>query len=563
MRRIVAAAALVLAAACSLPLPHGVHAVGAVVAPSSPPPPLQVTPPGPVPGESPTDTVLRFLGAQADADNNHAIARSFLSTAFRDGWRDDLGVRVYDPDQLQVSVLPGGGTDRVVVRVSYADRGQLRVDGSYVVGSGDRTTEQYDLQRQNGSWVIASGPEGLLLTEADRARTFAPRNVYFVAPHVAGGSPHLVADRIFLPLGGDLPTALVTRLLAGPSSGLAGSVGTAVPAGAHLHGKVTVDGSGVATVSLDTGTVPTGQALSDLSAQLAWTLDELGDTVRLVTNGVHPHGDPLSVDQYAGYDPDPLGLSPPYYYVVRRSLRVSAGESAERPGGHAAPASLPFPVDQIAVTPDRSQAALLENGAHGLVTVRVGQLTGTSFPVVARAPALTSPSWGSAELGLWLIRGRQDVVLLRGGTSAPRVVPVEGRPAGDLTSLAVSRDGARVSMVVAGRVYVGRVVLRAGSPVISDLTAILPQVRQAIRVAWSTGTDIAVLGALSHAGQVMNVAIDGSSVVTLNTAGLSPTDLAASPTDLVLVSGGLLYEARGSGFRKAQPEESSAPIFPG
>lgn len=567
MRRLATLLLAGLLAGCSLPLPHEVHEVGDGIAGSRQGGPLQVIPPGPQPDATPTEMVLGFLGAQADSNGRHAIARQFLDAQERKTWRDDTDVEVYDPDRLVVREIPGGTAAGTSVQVGFVVTAQVRADGSYVGQPPTPLVESYHLRREGGQWLLDEVADGLRLTAADQQRSFAAVPVYYLAPE-ADVAPHLVPDQVFLPVDGNLAGTLVARLLRGPSVALGDSVRTAVPLGARLRRAVGQSAAGLVTVDL-TGlrSRPSGAAVEALSAQLVWTLRSLGSgfrSLRLLLDGspLRPSGvtGDQDADSWSAYDPENLGPKPPYYFVSGRRLR----SSVDLPAGPATVGDVAsdgsIPVDQVAVTPDRSRLALLERGSGGRVTVRVGAARGSVFPVVASGVGLSSPTWGAGQLGLWLLRDDREVVRVDGGV---RDVPVEGLPAGRVTSLALSRDGVRVALVVAGRVYVGRVDLSGGAPAVVGLTEPLRALHEVRQVVWASSTQLCVLGSLNRPVQVVRVAVDGSTSEVLDTVGLAPTAVAASPLSVVVLSGGRLFLSTGGGFRQAQPDPASAPAYPG
>ena len=80
--------ALLLTAACGLPLSHGVQEPGPVPAEQRQDDgDIQVLPPGPRDDASADDIVRDFFGAQSDPSNHHASAREFLATY--DPWKAD------------------------------------------------------------------------------------------------------------------------------------------------------------------------------------------------------------------------------------------------------------------------------------------------------------------------------------------------------------------------------------------------------------------------------------------------------------------------------------------
>lgn len=565
---------LLLVTGCALPLPKGVRSGGEVEGGQQRHAGLQVIPPGPKDGQAPVDVVTGFLGAQANAEDDHGIAREFLAPARRGAWNDDAEVQVYLPETLRIEpqlVAGGAVADRATVTVTATVTGEVGRDGGYVAQSKP-VTERYSLQQVSGQWRLTSVPPGLRLTAADLQRAFLPRNVYYLAVGATGREqPHLVPDRVFLPDGPDLALVLVTRMLQPPSQALDGSVTTGTPIASRLRVRsVTTSGSGVVTVDL-TGVGPglSSRARQDLSARLVWTLRELGPSftgLRLRVDGeplaVPGEGTVQDAGSWDAYDPDGLGLSPPYYYVADRRLRASVTLPATRATAGDARDPDAVAVDDVAVTPDRTEVALLDGEAPGAVTVHIGPLRGPTYPTVLTLPGLSSPSWGSGQHGLWLLRDGRDVVRVLPGVARPLPVVFVGQPAGTLQSLAVSRDGARVALVADGQAYVAQVELVRGTPRIVDPVALLPRFNRITDLSWSTSTELVLVGAAGSSSQgVMRVSVDGSSVLRLNTGNLQPQGVGAAPNGLVLDVDGGLYALTARGFARVATGRS--PVFPG
>ncbi|MCW2600348.1 MAG: Lipoprotein LpqB, beta-propeller domain-like protein [Frankiales bacterium] len=569
MRRVLAALLLAAAAGCSLPLPQHVQAVREVQPQRRQDDAIQVLPAGPQEGQPPIEIVQGFLGAQANAEGQHAIARQFLTDRAAAAWRDEAGVQVYDPDRLEVKQSPdsaaSGGSS--TVSVTSIVSGQVRADGSYVARTASRVTESYQLERVKGQWRLSVVPAGLRLTAADRQRSYQASDVYYLAPAVRGSPAHLVPDQVFLPVGADPAKTLVQRLLQPPSQAVAGSVTSALPSGTQLR-SVSTTASGLVTVDLgpSLARLPSS-ARQALSAQLVWTLRDLGPAftgLRLLSGGaplkVPTAGQVQDAGDWNAYDPEGLGPNPPYFFVASRRLHASVTlPSGPATAGDAGDPQA-VPVDAIAVTPDRTQVALLDGVAPGAVKVRTGPLRGP-YTTGPTADGLSSPTWGSGQLGLWLLQGRRKVVLLSNGRTNLQRVTVLGQPPGDLQALSLSRDGARAALVVGGRLFVGRVEAVAGVPRIVGLSLVLPGLHSATGVAWSSGTELAVLGTLTRAAQVLQVAVDGSSVTVLNSSGLTPVAIAASSAGLLVASGDGIYAVSGRGFTRVQ--SGSSPDFPG
>lgn len=551
MKRRISLLLLVLTAGCALPLPSGVHVQrGAAV--ESDPGDIQVMPPGPRKGAAAEAVVRGFLGAESSPEGGHAIARRFLAKGTV--WADDQ-VRVYDPASLRLSSSALGTVD-----VSFAELGQVDRHGRYTAAPARPSTETYLLtQDALGQWRIRTPPAGLRLTPADRERSFPSRQLYFVQP--TSTSFRVVPDQVLLPEGPSAGATVLRRLLRGPSIDLAGSVTTAFPSGTRLL-SLKDHTSGIYDVALSAEAGGANELQrQQLSAQVVWTLravDPRMRGVRILVDGavlqVPGEGEVQRRDDWDAFDPD--GLAPgPAYFVSAGHLRTLLAGRESRPSGVLGTLA----VDELAVSPNRRRIALLQAGAAG-VTVRVGDLTGTSFPPVLRAPGLSSPSWGTGERGLWLLDGAGRALLI--DPSGRRLqVPVDS--AGPITALQVSRDGTRAAMVRHGSLYVGRIDGDGPVPRIRNVRLVTPELKAVTSVAWRDPTTLVALGALSGAFVPVVVSVDGSSFRPLPVAGLParPEQLASSSLGTIVTGAGHLYVLGALGFR--QGPVGRRPVYPG
>ena len=120
-------------------------------------------------------------------------------------------------------------------------------------------------------------------------------------------------------------------------------------------------------------------------------------------------------------------------------------------------------------------------------------------------------------------------------------MPVEVPPgAGPLTALKVSRDGARMALVLGGQLHVGRVEPVDGRWRIGDVTPVSRELVRVTDVAWRSGTTLVALGALEADGQLLpvEVAVDGSSstVVQRPLGGAVAVEIAAAPRQPLVVA---------------------------
>ena len=539
-RGVPAALCALLLAGCGLPLPDGVRSAREVPAEQRRPEPISVLPPGPQPGAEPQEVVLGFLAAQGSARDDHGIARSFLTDPARAEWNVAAGVTVYDPRSVTVSPpVPDG--DGVTVTLGLDVVGAVAPDGSARTSSAARAVRRYALRQDAGQWRLSRVPPGLALSPGERDRSYDPLQVHFLAPAVPGGPRHLVADLVHLPAGADRAAVLVDRLLAGPSAGLGDSAATAVPPGTRVRRPVRTSAEGEVTVDLSSellGLPDDGRR--DLSAQLVWTLRQVPDFSRL---RLLVDGEPLEVSgtrspqprsAWGAYAPDGPLDAPSAVALVDGELRPL--DPPEGPRG-SLPAVDARRIVDFAVDPRSDRLAALSTSPDGR-TVHTGPRSG---PLVAGPSGrLHSPTWGSGEGGLWLLRAgpRPALLVLRPDGRQLVEVSAPGLPSLDAGSLLrVSRDGVRVAVVTEGVLYVGRVVAGDGPPRLTGLRRLTGQVRD---VAWRTGTSLAVLVDDDTAPllPLLSVSVDGTSATSSGLLGVSegsPVALAAYGSQPLLV----------------------------
>ena len=565
-------AALLLVSGCGLPLGEGVHEPGQVPAEERQGGDIQVLPPGPRDDAPAADIVRDFFGAQSSPDDAHASAREFLAPEVRAAWRDDSSVGVLDSGGL--TVTGAASTFRVTGTVVA----EIDGDGAYTPVHKNVDVQVQVRRGPRGRWLITKVPDGLLLSAADRERSFRARSIYFVAPPwVAGDAPsHLVPDQVFLPVTQDNADGLVRRLLAGPSRLLADSVSTAFPTGTAVR-SVRSDAAGIVTVDVSAAAGgASAQLREQMSAQLVWTLRGSNDfsALRFLSGGrpVSSGGGGSEVlrdrNDLQPYDPDGLSPRPPLFYVSGRRLRLL------EPNGAASDASQRQVVDSAAASPRGGALAML-TGTRGGMDLRTGPANGP-FVLRARARSMSFLSWGSGEQGVWFLRNGRVVLAPLSGV--PFEVPVDGLgDAGPITGLRVSRDGVRVGLItgvgLGRRLRVGRVVERAGALRIVGVRSVAPGVGDVRDLTWDSSTSLIVLGRAAGVAGPVRVAVDGSSVALVARIGFEPgtqpTTVTAAPNQPLVVAALLgrsfvIYRASGTNrYVRERGVSGAQPFYPG
>lgn len=523
----------------------------------------------PAKGARPQDIVRGFLQASADFVNDHATARLYLAPPVRQRWRSTTGTAVYDRTEGAFTLEPGPGG---AVRLSAAEVARIDAEGHYAPAPrGSRLERTFQMVRVAGEWRISALPDGLVLTRSDLQETYRQLNLYFLSP----SRSVLVPDTVFLPAVAGLSTALVNRLLRGPTSQLRGAVTTAFPRGTSLAVTSVPVREGIARVNLDAGALGAdAETRERMSAQLVWTLKQLPEiqSVRITADGeslgVRGVGQDQPRDAWGSYDPAGLTQGT-IAYVVRsgRVGRVVEGRftAVAGPAGDGR-----VPVRRPGVSLDAALLAAVSADGHVLLVGRLVE-EGNLVPRL-RGGELSAPSW-DLDGNVWTVdRATGQVWQVRASNDRPVAVRVPALAAGRVSGLRVARDGTRVAVVVgegaAARLYVGSVIRRQDDPSVVTLTAlreVLPQLRNVRDVAWSDATTLAVLG--SEDGEPVGPLLadtDGYSVTPVEPQpGL--VSLAAAPVTRPLLagdqSGALLQYTSGRGW--VSLGAGSDPTYPG
>jgi len=549
----------------------------------------------PRPDDEPDEVVSGFLAASADFQRDHETARLYLAPEAGERWNPDAGTTIY-------RVTGTGGVSALTTAPSGSEVGMVllgdvlaRIDnqGQYRRSAPGEPalSATFGLGKVAGQWRINALPDGLALTSREVSETYGQLDLYFLDPdrHV------VVPDPVFVPILPGVPTALVRRLLTGPSPVLAPAVVSAVPAGTGLAMTSVVVTDGVAEVVLDSLALTADTAGREhLAAQLVWTLTQLPEisAVRISAGetavGI-PDADGLQTrETYRSYDPAAL-TGPITAYVDRGGSlgTVSRGLFTAVPGIFG---SGQAPVRRAAVSLDRSRIAGLVAGGTAVVVGR----TDADTPVVTRfvGEDLGPPAWSAGPL-LWVVE--------RGSDSGVWVVPDEGAPVRvtlpDLAGAKVvaarpARDGTRIALVLddpditpsplaappstAAGPPVGRVlgdrfltgVLRRGTSrldlTIEGVQEVAPELAAITDVSWADATEVVVLGSLAGApAQPLTISVDGSVVRSLGLrAGL--TSITAAPGQRPLIGGtteGVIVALTGGRWTPAGL--GTEPAYPG
>ncbi|MFI0486262.1 LpqB family beta-propeller domain-containing protein [Actinomadura sp. 9N215] len=570
-----AAAVLVLGAAGCASVPSGGQVITGKPAERSErvdDPYVRLIPVKPRPEWGPAQIVSGFLAASASFDDNHEVAKMYLSgqSSWNPGLRPSVTVltsRITAPQVVRSS------TAKATVKVVGEELGTITTDGQYTASpKGLEATFQLAKTPQ-GVWRITGLPgddkTGLLLSKDDVERALRTVNLFFFAPD----RQTLVPNGIFLPVVNrqTLPTQLVQALLDGPTSWLNGAVQTAFPAGTRLRHGVHVEKE-VATVDLSKEA--RAGSVEQMSAQLSWTMRQLSEIKRwrleIEGEAVTPEGmDAIQpVHAWEANSPDgqvPQGGSHQNAYVVGTSGFLSALQG-DRPQtvvtGAAGRLSHP------AVAPDYREFAGLSNAAHQvLVAAPLNGAPPLRVLLTAHKGAhFTAPTW-SRDGTLWVVESKKDESWLwvRPRGKPPVRAAHWGLGGRDVRAFRIARDGVRAAVIahIDGRpqVQVGRIAHAPdGSLDVGSFLPVSSELQDAVDLAWRDYNTLAVLGRAKRDSQTLPflMPISGSAITSLGVGSLGePRTIAAAPGAPILI--GTRSSGKDQVCRQRAPSNSYSP----
>jgi hypothetical protein len=541
---IVAALTVAVLAACSgIPTSGPVHEGDAEVAEPSE---IDVLAEGPQPGDTPTEIVDGFLAAGAAGfSDGFVTAREYLAGEAKSAWKPLAEVVVSGP------VEPAPVTTETEVTIDVPVLARVDEDGVYVeaAAAGRESVTFGMVQDDDDQWRISTTPDGLILQQEDFSRSFRPASLYFLSPD----QKFLVPEQRWFP-DENLPTSIVSELLAGPSEWLQDAVVTAVPDGVVLNPVAVPVDDGVAVVTL-------GPALAVTRADRDLLLAQIEASLRPV-RGIG------SVQVLAGDVPLEgaatlqSGTGPQKNVELVQDDHVAAlvdGETVPVEGlgelGGLDPRST--------ASNEQGSVRVMLSGPSTLSTVPTANvparelLTGVGLV----APSVDRFNW------VWTAQPSTGLVAVRadGGQVQVDADWLEGRT---VRAVRVARDGVRVAVVSAGadgvQVDVAAVTRdesgvpqQLGAPVRAGASLV-----DATAVVWSEESVLAVIGRSVGNPAVHLVPVAGPTRALPEVANL--VDLAGSTVVYVTTTDGELRRFVGSTWQQVVGVEgASSPTFPG
>lgn len=486
---------------------------------------------GPEPGREP-DLLLRdFYTSSAQPTQDYFAARSYLMPETAEQWNPQESLLVVD--RIDLNTQPGSTSDKRTFSVRGAVIGRIAAGGSYEPENGVYEATIEMARNTSGEWRISSLPAGIVLERTEMRNQFQPQLVYFFEPT----NQALVMDRRWIYSGHEsLDAVLISLIMEGPSRLLAPAVNNDLPAEATFAGI----NDGIYQFTGFTGM--DADARLRFAAQLVWTLASANVpepySVQVDGAPIVPGYGELTTDDFAKFNPQVTNVANTPLFALTDGVvhRVSATAVTPVEGDLGTMGG----VTSVDIITEGAAAAVRKVGNES--ELYVGDLDGNLEPVL-KAETISRPTFELDPSALWaVIDGRtvERVVIsgVVGGVSRTEVdISALDAMGGDISVLRLSRTGARVAMIVDGRVYAG-VVSRPGPGQrrVVNVHELAPQLgATALSLDWQPDGSL-IVGTSTPETPIWRVEQDGSAATSLPSGNITApvVAVAASSTTIYL-----------------------------
>lgn len=311
---VAAAVSLVLLAACAgLPTSDGVQQGGPVLGQDRQGVP--VLPLAPNSGADPVQIVNGFLRANVGFQDDHAVAREYLTPSLGQNWRPTSQVVIYQGSPSTSEV------DRDTVEVRLTVTATLDASGQLTEApAGTEQRHRFEMQSVADQWRISEFPSdyGLFLNVNDFRQMYQLRSITYLS----SVRDEYISDPRWFPAFDGQVTALARAQVQPVPEYLRGAVRSGFPTGVELAAaSVPVNpGTGAATIDLTGGEAASEDQARWMWIQMAQTLTSAGVSQVLLQRSGHLLA-AEGVEDSLG-NPSALGYTSPANPVQYALLRV-------------------------------------------------------------------------------------------------------------------------------------------------------------------------------------------------------------------------------------------------
>ena len=476
------------------------------------------------------DLLLRdFYAASAIPTSDYEAARAFMTSQASAAW--DPTEETLVVDRIGVTTMPGSTPNRRSFSVHGNVVGVLGAGGMYRPerGSYEATIE---LQQVSGEWRVASLPAGVVLERTELRNQYQPFNLYFFDER----SGELVTDRRWVFSRREtLASALISLLMQGPSTRLEPAVSTVSPTGASYLGME--DGaygfSGFGGVN--------DQDRARFAAGVVWTLASAGinGPFRITADGASliSGATDLTTDDFSELSPvvQAAGESRLYSLTGGSISLVDAASTSLIDS----PLSSEGTVQSVDINAAGKWAAVFAASGQP-AKLRVGSFDGADTELM-EAETFTRPSFESKANAVWTVADGQHIqrtvrsAATNEFTTEQIAIQMPEGISGNISVLRLSRSGARVVLVIDGRLFTGIVDRRSpGERAIVNVMEYATELGGSVVAAdWQPDGSL-IVGTSSSISPVLRVEQDGSSATTLSVGNISAPVVAVAATPNML-----------------------------
>jgi len=242
---------------------------------------IEFLPASPFAGATPEQILRGFLDAASSPQDDFAIAREYLGSAFKTVWDASASVNIDSGNRSFTEQTETTATLETVTSATVDGRGQYRE-----VRPNSPLQVNYEFVNEGGEWRISAAPDGVIIDRFTFDQVFASHSLYFFDPTFT----HFVPDVRWFPSGSSTATRIMKALLLGPAEWLAegGAVVTAFPAETALVADAVPIASRMALVDLTSQALEaTREGLQHMQAQASASLSSVDtvSTVELLVDG--------------------------------------------------------------------------------------------------------------------------------------------------------------------------------------------------------------------------------------------------------------------------------------
>jgi hypothetical protein len=390
--------------------------------------PVGFLPSGPQTDATPKQVIEGFIRAGTSPSDDFLIAKQFLSTEEQTKWQPNALTQVRSGIGSTTEKAPGVYT-YTMYTTAFVD-----ADGHYSEENATQSLEFHLAKNDADQWRITEAPPGIVLSSVSFSTIFEQHALYYFDPTYR----YLVPDVRWFAKTSLLPSRVVTTLLSGQSPYLRqGVTNSEFPTGTTLTSRVIVE-SGVATVDLsDDVSSASVKQRQRMWQQLVPTIGGVSNVVVTVngvaldipTTTVAPIINPTVVSQLLVRVDDKFG-----FLQSDGTIANVPGQSSEIIALDANAVNLAFDASISAVRASGGVYLVLQNNPEAIL--------------LDSRPHLAAPSV-DASYFVWSVPSTSPrSIIAYDKKGEPNPIDAKVLPKGKIVSFALSRDGARVLILM-------------------------------------------------------------------------------------------------------------------